>query len=166
MSSAPRRTYAPRGQPLVLPMNTEVKRRWYLASAVSSEGDLHYVVRDQPFDAAAIVEFLRSLLRATHRKLLLIWDNASIHDCATTREFLAHDPQAPRLHLAKQPTSSPHLNADEQVWQQLKQHGLSNTCYHNLKELGQKVTEEMEQLKANRALIQRFFHHPDLGFYN
>jgi transposase len=164
LSSYSARTYAPRGKPAVLPINSEVSRRLYLASAISTTGELFYEVREKAFDGSAIVDFLRHLLAQVAEKVLIIWDNASIHDCEKTRQFLRSDPQAQRLHLAKQPTYSPQLNADEQVWSQLKGKGLSNTCYQNVKELKPKIIEEMEKLKQDRSRIQQFFHHPDLGF--
>lgn len=166
MSSYSARTYAPRGKPAVLPINSEVSRRLYVASAISTAGDLFYQVRDQAFDGPAIVEFLRHILAKVAEKVLIIWDNASIHDCEKTRQFLRSETAGKRLHLAKQPTYSPQLNADEQVWSQLKCIGLKNTCYQNVKELQPKVIEEMEKLKKDRQRIQQFFRHPDLGFYN
>jgi hypothetical protein len=164
LSSYSGRTYAPRGRPAILPINSEVSRRLYLASAISSEGELFYAVREKAFDGAAIVEFLKHLLAKVVEKVLVIWDNASVHDCEKTRQFLSADPEAKRLHLVKQPTYSPQLNADEQVWSQLKCVGLKNRCYQNVKELAPKVREEMEKLKQDRSRIQQFFHHPDLGF--
>jgi transposase len=164
LSSYSGRTYAPGGKPARLPINTEVSRRLYLASAISSSGDLLYGVREKAFDGQGIVDFLKQILGAVTEKVLIIWDNASIHDCEKTRQFLSQDAEAKRVHLAKQPTYSPQLNADEQVWSQLKCVGLKNTCYQNVKELGSKVIEEMEKLKMDRQRIQQFFHHPDLGF--
>lgn len=100
--------------------------------------------------AAPIVEFLKQLLAALRGKLLIIWDNALIDDCEKTRRFLDTDTSAKRLDLAKQPTYSPQLNADEQVWGQIKSIGLKNTCYGNVKELKPKLIEEMEKLKKSR----------------
>jgi len=164
LSSYTARTYAPRGRPAVLPINSEVSRRLYLASAISPSGEMFYEVRQRAFDGQAIVEFLKQILSQIAEKVLIIWDNASVHDCEKTRQFLNTDPEAKRLHLVKQPTYSPQLNADEQVWSQLKCVGLKNSCYQNVKELEPKVIEEMEKLKKDRQRIQQFFHHPDLGF--
>ena len=159
-------TYARRGQRPVIEINTEICRRLYLASAISPEGDLIYHVREKPFDGAAIVDFLKQLLTQLSGKLLIIWDNASIHDCEKTRRFLATNKKAKRLLLVKQPTYSPELNADEQVWSQLKCVSLKNTCYRNVKELKPKLIEEMDKLKKNQELIKEFFHHSEVGFYN
>ena len=160
-------TYAICGTRPVLKTDAEICRRLYLASGISPHGELCYTVREKPFDAAAVIEFLRQLLETYTGKLLIIWDNASIHNCAATRAFLAENPvEAARLHLVQQPTYSPELNADEQVWSQLKCVGLKNTCYRNVKELKPRLIQEMEKLKNNPELIKQFFHHPEVGFYN
>jgi transposase len=160
------RVYAPKGERPVVEINTEITSRLYLASAVSPQGELVYSIEDKPFDSKAIVEFLKALLACfPDEKIMVIWDNASIHDSAFTRTFLSEDAQAKRLYLSKQPTYSPRFNADEQVWSQLKCHGLVRVCCHSLNELKKKVKEEMDKIKNNPELIKQFFHHPDLCYY-
>lgn len=124
------------------------------------------MLRKQPFNAEAIIEFMKLLLEHFKGKILIIWDNASIHNCEATRAFLAASPLSPRIFLAQQPKYSPELNADEQVWNYLKAVELKNTCNRNVKELQPKIILAMEKLKNNPRLITQFFHHKDLGFYN
>lgn len=159
-------TYARRGEPPVVEINTEITKRLYLASGISAKGELIYKIRKKPFDGAAIVALLKQMLKKFSGKLLIVWDNASIHDCEETRRFLTIEERAKRLHLAKQPTYSPEVNADEQVWNQIKTVGLKNTCYENIKELKSKIIKEFEKLKSKPNLIKQFFHHEDVGFYN
>ncbi len=68
--------------------------------------------------------------------------------------------------MAKQPTYSPEVNADEQVWNQVKTIGLKNACYKRIKKLKPRIIEEMEKLKNKPELIKQFFHHEDVGYYN
>ncbi len=136
-----------------------------MASGISEHGELVYKIRRKPFDGAAIVALLKQMLSNLSGKLLIVWDNASIHDCQETRRFLATDKRAERLHLAKQPTYSPEVNADEQVWNQIKSVGLKNTCYKNIKELKSKIIKEFEKLKNKPKLIKQFFCHEDVGYY-
>lgn len=149
-----------------LPVSTEVSRRIYAVSAISAVGDLFYEVREEAFTGEAIVKFLKRVVEAVKQKVLIIWDNASIHDCRATRRFLETDEQGQAVYLAKYPTYSPELNADEQVWHQLKCVGLKNGCYQNVKELKPKVIEELENLKNKPNLIKQFFYHSKVGFYN
>jgi transposase len=126
---------------------------------------LVYQVRKKAFDAAAMVSFLKQLLSQLSGKQLIVWDNASTHDCQETRRLLATDEKAKRLYLAKQPAYSPEVNADEQVWNQIKQVELKNVLCKNIKELKAKIMREFEKLKAKPELIKKFFHHEDVGFY-
>jgi len=136
-----------------------------MASAVSAQGQLRYRMRHHPFDSQAIIEYLEYLLESFKRKLLLIWDGASIHDSETVRKYLATKKQK-ELCLVRQPYYAPELNADEQVWTYLKQHKLKNTCNPTTKELKTKITAVMETLKKQPQMIRNFFLHPSLGYYN
>jgi transposase len=158
-------TYAPKGQTPVITTSTEINLRLYVASAISPAGGLQYMIRKQPFDSEAIISYLEHLQQAfARRKLLIIWDSASIHDSDKIRTYLSAQKKK-RLHLEKQPLYSPELNADEQVWSYLKQQ-LQNTCNQTAAVLYKRITQSMNALQQQPQLIQSFFHHPDLGFYN
>ena len=53
----------------------------------------------------------------------------------------------------------------EQVWQYLKNVLLKNEVSKTLEELKQKVSQAMEIIKKDKALIKSFFTHPKTGFY-
>ncbi|MEM9685948.1 MAG: transposase, partial [Bacteroidota bacterium] len=103
-------TYAPIGKTPLIKVSTEINARLYMASAISTKGDLIYMIRNKPFNGDAIVEFLERLLADFDGKLLIIWDNASIHNCKSTRSFLENSTDAKRLYLVQQPSYAPELN--------------------------------------------------------
>lgn len=146
-------------------LNTSVTQRCYAASAIAPDGRLYYQVEDQPFTAEKMVIFLRTLLEKTTQNVLVIWDSASIHTAQRIRDFLREDPLAQRLFLVQQPHYSPELNADEQVWNYLKNVALKNHCFQSLNQLRQQVVQSLEWLSTQAQVIERFFHHPDLAFY-
>lgn len=156
-------TYAPKGQTPTITINTEISARLYMASAIGQQGEMHYVIRNKPFDSAAIVEFLQDLRAIFKRKLLLIWDGASIHTSKEVKSFLDTIPEQ-ELFLVKQPTYAPELNADEQVWAYLKNVLLKNFCFHNINELFLKLKSSLDFVKENTSLVVSFFSHPKLGF--
>jgi transposase len=161
--SALTHTYAPKGQTPLITTSTEINLRLYLA--ITPAGELRYMIRNQPFDSGAVIEFLEYLLASFPRKLLIVWDGASIHDSKEVRTYL-ETKNHNELHLVMQPHYSPELNADEQVWNYLKQHKLKNTCNPTIKDLKEKITNVMETLKEQPSLIQNFFHHPQLSYYD
>ena len=157
------RTYAPIGKTPVITVSTEINARLYMASAVSPEGELLYMIRNKPFDGKAVIgypEYLRTNLK---RKLLIVWDGACIHDSPEIRTWLALR-KTDDFFLAKQPHYSPELNADEQVWHQLKGYKLKNRCNQNVNALLPRIVKAMEELKKDTGLIQAFFRHPELGY--
>ena len=161
-------TYARRGRRPVIKVSSDIHRRIYLASAISSRGELWYCIRNKPFDGVAIVEFLKQLLDKEYstEKLVLIWDNTTIHNCETTRTFLSTHNQAQRLQLVQLPTYSPELNADEQVWHYLKCVLLKDTTTKEMNQLQTNIENGLIAMKNNSRLIAKFFHHPNVCFYN
>lgn len=136
----------------------------YIASAISPDGDLLYFIRNKPFDTKAIIEYLEYLRNTLKKKLLIIWDGASIHYSEELKIWLAKQKEND-FFLAQQPHYSPELNADEQVWHHLKGCELKNTCNRNVKELEPKIIQSMEKMKKDKELIKAFFKHPEIGYY-
>lgn len=121
-----------------------------------------YFIRNKPFDSKAIIEYL-DYLQQTLKKMLIVWDGASIHCSEELKAWLAKQKKND-FYLVQQPHYSPELNADEQVWHQLKSCELKNTCNRNVNELKPKIIQAMEKLKNDKNLIMSFFKHPKLGY--
>ena len=158
-------TYAPCGKRPVITTSTEVSLRIYIASAISVKGHLLWTIQEKPFTAADIIQFLKQIQNSMAQRVMIIWDNASIHKCQEIRQFLANDHKQ-NYYLIQQPKYSPHLNADEQVWSYLKQRELANNSKRNIKELKPKIHHSLDKIAQNQELICQFFRHPDIGFYN
>ncbi len=105
-----------------------------VVSAITAAGQLVTRVRTMAFDGAAVVDFLRQLLRRIPGKLLVIWDGAPIHRGRAVKDFLAAGAAA-RLQLERLPGYAPELNPDEGVWNLLKRAELKNRCCRDLDEL-------------------------------
>lgn len=158
------RTYAPKGKPATIIVNTEISARLYMASAIGCNGEMDFMIRNKPFDGDLIVDFLKQLLDKFKKKLIIIWDGASIHDCKAVKSFLSKLPDN-QLFLKQQPFYSPELNADEQVWAHLKNHKLKNTYNRNAKELSSKIETALIEMQENRSLIASFFKHPKVTYF-
>lgn len=112
-----------------------------------------------------IVYFLKYLIRRIKRKIILIWDGATIHYAKEVKEFLAQLKPG-KLTLVRLPAHSPELNPDEQVWAYLKcQSDLKNFAAKNFTELRQAVREQLDLLGNNPEKIKKMFQHPDCSFY-
>jgi transposase len=146
------RTWAPRGQTPILPVKLT---RDHLAaiSGVTLDGRLFLQVRRASYDNAAVVGFLRVLLRKIPGKVLVIWDGSPIHQGPAIRDFLKRG-AARRLHLERLPSYAPDLNPDEGIWNALKRRELANVCCHDLDELETTLIRARERLRHKRELIQ------------
>src|SRR5207245_2360257 len=105
------RTWAPRGQTPVLRVPL-TRDHLSAISGLTLDGRLFLQVRLVSSDAAAVVGFLRVLLRKIRGRLLLIWDGSPIHRGHEMKDLLKRG-AASRLHLEQLPGSAPDLNPDE-----------------------------------------------------
>jgi len=110
-------------------------------------------VRQETYDSAAVVGFLRVLLRKIPGKILLIWDGAPIHRSHEIKDFLKAG-GAKRLHLEQLPSSAPDLNPDEGIWNYLKRVELGNVCCTDLDDLATQLLRSKERLRHKRDIIR------------
>jgi transposase len=108
------RTWAPRGQTPILrvPLTPD---HLSAISGITFDGRLFLQVRPTSYDAAAVVGFLRVLLRKISGNLVVIWDGSPIHRGHEVKGFLSRG-AAKRLHLEQLPGYAPDLNPDEGIW--------------------------------------------------
>lgn len=146
------RTWAPRGQTPVL----RVKLTHDHLSAISGitlDGRLFLQVRQDSYDGAAVVGFLRVLLRKLPGKILVIWDGSPIHRSQAVKAFLKRG-AAKRLYLEQLPAYAPDLNPDEGIGNYLKRVELANVCCCDLTELRSQLIRARERLRHKRRVIQ------------
>jgi transposase len=151
------RTWAPRGATPVLrvPLTHD---HLSAISGITLDGRLVMQVREQAFDAAGVVGFLRVLLRKIQGRVLVIWDGAPIHKGQVIKDYLASG-AAKRLHLERLPGYAPDLNPDEEVWNYMKRVELKNCCCADLIALHCEVRRAKERLRHKRHIIRSFSTH-------
>src|SRR6266568_8861090 len=146
------RTWAPRGQTPVLRVKL-TRDHLSAISAITLDGRLFMQVRPTSYDAAAVVGFLRVLLRKIRGKILVIWDGSPIHRSKEIKAFLKAG-AAKRLHLEQLPGYAPDLNPDEGIWQYLKRVELGNVCCTDLDHLYREIIRAKERLRHKRDIIR------------
>lgn len=149
------RTYAPRGQPPTLRV-FETRDHLSVMSAITSQGWLFTLVRDDSLTGVESVRFLKHLLAHLERKLLVIWDGSPIHRGQEVKAYLA-DGAAKHIHLERLPAYAPDLNPDEGVWSHLKTVELRNVCCLDLAHLRHQFDLAVTRLRRKPYLIQSFF---------
>jgi transposase len=158
------KTYAPKGQTPVLPLqDTKGYQYVCVASSISTKGEMFFQIRDSSFKGEGIIAYLTALLESTDKKIMLIWDNASWHKSKEVKDFL-NTALGKRLWVANTPPYSPELNPDELVWANLKKVKLPNRNAKNVKELAEMAKKAMENIKNDVDLITSFFNKENFYF--
>lgn len=99
----------------------------YYSAICLETGEIESMTVDTTCTAETSVAFLQQL-RAQHKEpLIVIWDNAPQHRGEEIRTWLA----TPDLHLrlVALPAYSPDFNADEAVWDWVREEATANTCF-------------------------------------
>lgn len=155
--------YAPKGQTPISYNSFDVKKSIHLASAVGIDGSLYYEQQDHPYTGENIVQFLRNLKSKIKKNILLIWDGAIIHRCRAVKQYLELESDESQLFLIRQPSYTPEVNADEQVWHYLKCVRLKDQIFKKLKDLKEQVNYQLAWMATQPELIKSFFKHPEVG---
>jgi transposase len=146
------RTWAPRGQTPILRVKL-THDHLAAISGIPPDGRLFMHVQEEAYDAAAVVRFLRVVLRKIRGTVLVIWDGSPIHRGQPIQDFLRRG-AAKRLHLERLPGYAPDLNPDEGIWNYLKRVELKNRCCTDLAHLQVELRRAKERLRHKRHIIR------------
>jgi len=154
------RTYAPRGH---TPVIREMVTRDHLSaiSAITPDGKLYMMVREEAFKGPDVVRFLVHLLRHIGGKLLVVWDCSPIHRSQAVKDLLATR-RGKRIHLEQLPTYAPELNPDEGIWHHLKGVELRNAPCESTPHLRCELRRAKERLRHKTSVIVGCFRQAGL----
>ncbi len=162
-----RRTWSPKGQTPVLTGFGRHRDKVSAIAAISvapGRRRLGLYWRTDPehyIDAAAVVAFLRELLRRLRGRVIVIWDGGSNHKGPAIRELLR---KFPRLHLERLPGYAPDLNPVEMIWSYLKYGRLANFVPRHVRHLDRAVVGHLSALRGDPALIRSLWSGSRLPF--
>jgi len=145
------RTWAPRGSRPKL-RHSAVQRKLSFISAVTMDAELFFSVHDHAITGAEVILFLHMLSKRIPR-MMLLWDNASIHRSLEVKEFLYA--MKHRMEVHRFPAYAPELNPDEYVLSHLKCKELANFCPRNEGEMRLGLKKAIARMMRKPKLIQR-----------
>ena len=127
-------------------------------ATVSNSGEMHFLTYSGTMDASLFILFLEGLLRETTKKVFIITDRLSAHDCEEVWDWV--DQRSDRIDLFFLPRRSPELNPDEYLNNDLKGNvhtaGLSN----NEEELADRIHAFLLKLLELPEHVMSYFQHP------
>jgi transposase len=133
-----------------------------MVSAISNEGVLRFMTFQGNMTGERFLVFLKQLLRGATRKIYLIVDRLKAHDTDEVRRWLAA--HRDRIELVPLPKSSPELNADEYLNNDMKGNVKAEGLPQNKAELRSLMQTFMRRLLHLPDHIMNYFLHPCVAY--
>jgi transposase len=112
-------TWAPKGQTPTIKV-TGARFSTNMIAAVSTRGNLRFMVHQGSITANVMCDFLKRLMHNAQNPIFLIWDGHPTHKSKKVRECIESFEGNLEVYLL--PSYSPELNPTEQVWRSVKNH--------------------------------------------
>jgi len=133
-----------------------------VVSAISNQGEAHFLTFTGALDGAVFLVFLGQLLQSTRQKIFVILDNLQVHDSAEVKAWLAL--QAERIELIPLPTYTPQRNPVEYLNNDVKEEVNAEGLPENQEELGSNVNSFLHKLAFWPERIISYFCHPAVQY--
>jgi hypothetical protein len=160
LSPLRRRSWATRGRRPVLRQLAGTRQKVSIIGALSLSPKTHRpnlyfrTLPDGTFNSVRVAAFLRDLLRHLRGKVIIVWDNGSMHKGDAIRQ-LRQD--CPRLAIEWLPPYAPELNPVEQLWSHLKFGHCANLIPDDLQHLDDEATDFLVHTQFNPKRLQSYW---------
>lgn len=92
------------------------------------------------------------LLKENQGKILLIWDNLSVHKSKEVKEFLTKNTK--RLQVEFLPPYASELNPQEYIWGRWKRNDMANYCPQDLSSLSKRASSTLRKYKSKADCLK------------
>lgn len=132
------------------------KRGGYnVLSAITLKGALYTLITSRRINSKGFIAFLEKVMHEHPRPIIFVLDHASFHKSKEVRDFVrAH---RDRMRIFFLPKHAPHLNPDEQVWNEIKHRKLGRQPIKDKRDLIHRIFEELNALRRHPERILSFF---------
>lgn len=148
-------TWAPKGETPTVISNGQ-RFGLNIISAVSSRGEMRFMIVDGTIKTQEFIAFLSRLLVGAKRKIFLIVDGHPAHRSKRVKEYVVSTNG--KLGLFYLPGYSPELNPDEFVWNDLKNQVIGRKFVSNKDDLKSMILGGMRSMQKNPKKIKSYFH--------
>jgi transposase len=154
-------TWAPIGKTPIVEA-TGARFGWNMMSAISARGQMRFMVFKQTITADQICDFLKRLMHNAQKPIFLIWDGHPTHRSQKVKQCV--DSFEGKLEIYTLPGYSPELNPVEQVWNNVKHHGIGRKKVFGPDQLKSLVIGQLRKLQKLSSIVRSFFRHPDCSY--
>ena len=153
----PRCGYARKGERASMEVPDSHIRRNTI-SAIGSGGECHFMTYTGSMNAALFLVFVEQLLSETTRKIYLITDRLSGHDCEAVWDWV--DQHGERIDLYLLPSHCPERNPDEYLNQDVKANVHRGGLPNNQDGLADRLHAFLLKLLELPGRVMSYFQHP------
>jgi putative transposase len=160
LSPLRRRSWARRGQRPVLRQLAGTREKISVIGALSLSPktyrpNLYFqTLRNGTFNSDRVAAFLRELLKHLRGKVIIVWDNGSMHKGEAMRQLRK---DFPRLSIEWLPPYAPELNPVEQLWSHLKFGYCANFIPDDLQHLDDEALDFLIYTRVNPKRLQSYW---------
>jgi len=154
-------TWAPKGQTPVVEV-TGARFGLNMIGAISLRGELRFKVVKGNVSSEQVCHFLQQLMHNAQKPVFLIWDGHPTHRSKAVKECI--ESFGGQLEVYTLPSYSPELNPAEQVWNNVKNHGVGRKKVFGPDQLKSLVLGQLRRLQKLPYLVKAFFRHPDCAY--
>jgi len=154
-------TWAPKGQTPVVEA-TGARFSLNMMGAISTRGQLRFMVVKGGVTSEQTCDFLNRLMHGTDQPVFLIWDGHPTHRSKKVKECIASFDG--KLEVFTLPSYSPELNPVEQVWNNVKNHGIGRKKVIGPDQMKSLVLGQLRRLQKLASIVKSFFRHPDCSY--
>jgi transposase len=160
LSPLVRRTLAPRGQTPILTVKSGHREKVSVIAGLSLSPAAHHLGlyfqthRYQYINNHRVADFVRDLLKHLRQRLILVWDNGSMHKGDPIRQLRT---DFPRVSIEYLPPYAPELNPVEHLWNHVKRGRLANFTPPNVRALDKAVTRLLRSARRDSPRLQSLY---------
>jgi transposase len=155
------RSYAPCGQTPAIRLRPGCQRI-NLISTVTNQGKVRFMIYKDKMNAQTLIQFMKRLIKDSHRKKFLILDNLKVHHSNIVREW--QKTHKKKIGIFFLPSYSPELNPDEYLNCDLKVGVHSGTPARTENQLKKKAFSHLKMLQKKTTRVKNYFLHPKISY--
>ena len=133
-----------------------------MISALSSQGELRYMLYEGSMNQQHLILFMRNMLRTSKQKVFLILDNLKVHHGKMIAEWVSKHQD--KIELFFLPPYAPESNPDEYLNHALKLSVHSGDLPEDRFDIRHKTNSFMRSLQRNKDKVAAFFRHPLISY--
>jgi hypothetical protein len=146
---------APAGKTPVAMAVGGTRHKLSMIATVTNQGKARWMIIDEAFDAAKLIEFLQALIKDASKKVFLILDNLRVHHSKLVKVWASEHKD--EIELFYLPSYSPELNPEERLNADLKQAMGKRVPIRTKAKLREATNEHMVMLENNPQRVMGFF---------